>query len=66
MPGLTSARGASALVTGGAGFVGSRLCDLLHTSGWIVHSVSRRQTGAEFVHQHWQVDLTDSGNKRSC
>lgn len=64
MPGLTSARGASALVTGGAGFIGSRLCDLLHASGWIVHSVSRRQTGAAFVHRHWQVDLTDAAATR--
>ena len=64
MPGLTPARGASALVTGGAGFIGSRLCDLLHASGWIVHSVSRRQTGSVSVHRHWQVDLTDAAATR--
>ena len=56
---IASAKGACALVTGGAGFIGSRLCDLLDASGWIVHSVSRRQTGSAVVHRHWQVDLTD-------
>jgi nucleoside-diphosphate-sugar epimerase len=59
MPDIASAKGASALVTGGAGFIGSRLCDLLHTSGWIVNSASRRPAGAESAYQHWQVDLTD-------
>jgi UDP-glucose 4-epimerase len=59
MSDIASAKGASALVTGGAGFIGSRLCDLLHTSGWVVHSASRRRAGAESAYQHWQVDLTD-------
>ncbi|HEX9490318.1 MAG TPA: NAD-dependent epimerase/dehydratase family protein [Stellaceae bacterium] len=52
--------GASALVTGGAGFIGSRLCDLLRASGWVVHSVSRRAAGAASAHRHWQRDLTDA------
>ena len=59
MPDIASAKGASALVTGGAGFIGSRLCDLLHKSGWVVHSASRRRGDAESPYQHWQVDLTD-------
>src|SRR5260370_8518012 len=42
--------GASALVTGGAGFIGSRLCDLLRASGWVVHSVSRRAAGPPSPH----------------
>jgi nucleoside-diphosphate-sugar epimerase len=56
---IESAKGASALVTGGAGFIGSRLCDLLHKSGWVVHSASRRRADAQSAYQHWQVDLTD-------
>ena len=50
----------SVLVTGGAGFIGTRLCDLLRASGWIVHSASRREVGAASAHQHWQVDLTNA------
>jgi UDP-glucose 4-epimerase len=56
---ISAQAGASALVTGGAGFIGRRLCDLLCASGWIVHSVSRRQTGPASAHRHWQLDLTD-------
>jgi len=56
--------GRSALVTGGAGFIGSHLCDLLHASGCVVHSVSRRPMGASFAHRHWQVDLTDAAATR--
>ena len=57
---IRSAKGVKVLVTGGAGFIGSRLCDLLHSSGWIVHSVSgRRQADALSPYQHWQADLTD-------
>src|ERR1700738_2827131 len=52
--------GATALVTGGAGFIGSRLCDLLRASGWVVHSVSRRAAGAASAQRHWQLDLTDA------
>jgi nucleoside-diphosphate-sugar epimerase len=52
--------GAKALVTGGAGFIGSRLCDLLRASGWVVHSVSRRAAGAVSAQRHWQLDLTDA------
>jgi UDP-glucose 4-epimerase len=52
--------GARALVTGGAGFIGNRLCDLLRAAGWVVHSVSRRTAGAASAHQHWQLDLTDA------
>jgi UDP-glucose 4-epimerase len=52
--------GAAAIVTGGAGFIGGRLCDLLRDSGWTVHSVSRRATGPASAHRHWQLDLTDA------
>ena len=52
--------GAKALVTGGAGFIGSRVCDLLRAAGWTVHSVSRRAAGARSAHRHWQLDLTDA------
>ncbi len=56
--------GATALVTGGAGFIGSRLCDLLHQSGWTVHSVSRRPAGAASAQRHWPLDLTDAAATR--
>jgi UDP-glucose 4-epimerase len=59
MPEIASAAGAKALITGGAGFIGSHLCNLLRASGWIVHSVSRRAAGPPSAHRHWQVDLTD-------
>src|SRR5260370_39350160 len=52
--------GASALVTGGAGFIGSRLCDLLRASGWVVHSVSRRAAGAASPPPRSARDLTDA------
>jgi nucleoside-diphosphate-sugar epimerase len=58
-PSIASAAGARALVTGGAGFIGSHLCDLLHASGWVVHSVSRRSAGPASAQRHWQADLTD-------
>jgi len=51
---------AKALVTGGAGFIGSRVCDLLRQAGWSVHSVSRRASGPASAEQHWQLDLTDA------
>jgi UDP-glucose 4-epimerase len=59
IPEIASASGANALVTGGAGFIGGHLCNLLRASGWIVHSVSRRPAGPPSAHRHWQVDLTD-------
>jgi UDP-glucose 4-epimerase len=52
--------GATALVTGGAGFIGSRLCDVLRDAGWVVHSVSRRAAGVASVKRHWQLDLTNA------
>src|SRR5258708_16262451 len=52
--------GASALVTGGAGFIGSRLCDLLRASGWVVHSVSRRAAGPPDPPPHRQPGLTEA------
>jgi nucleoside-diphosphate-sugar epimerase len=61
IPAITSEAGACALVTGGAGFIGSRLCDLLRASGWVVHSASRREAAAASAHRHWRVDLTDAG-----
>lgn len=57
---ISAAAGATALVTGGAGFIGNRLCELLHASGWIVHSASRRSHRTEAAHRHWQVDLADT------
>src|SRR5215472_201456 len=59
VPELLAHAGATALVTGGAGFIGERLCDLLRASGWNVHSVSRRTAQAS-AHRHWRLDLTDS------
>jgi UDP-glucose 4-epimerase len=58
---IAAHRGARALVTGGTGFVGTHLCNLLQKSGWTVWSVSRRATGPAFAHRHWQVDLADAG-----
>jgi len=60
IPEVAAKAGAHALVTGGAGFIGRHLCDLLRQSGWIVHSVSRREKGAASAHRHWQLDLTDA------
>jgi UDP-glucose 4-epimerase len=57
--------GAIAVITGGAGFIGSRLCELLHSNGWEVHSVSRRPGGPPCVARHWQVDLTDVAATRA-
>lgn len=58
--GLAALAGATALVTGGAGFIGARLCELLRWAGWNVHSVSRRQTPGSPAHRHWPVDLCDA------
>jgi nucleoside-diphosphate-sugar epimerase len=55
---IADAAGASALVTGGVGFIGSRLCELLDASGWTVHSASRR-ADVRGAGRHWQVDLAD-------
>jgi UDP-glucose 4-epimerase len=57
--------GARALITGGAGFIGSRLCDLLYASGWTVCSASRRRAGPASAHRHAQVDLTDTAATRA-
>ncbi|HZT51220.1 MAG TPA: NAD-dependent epimerase/dehydratase family protein [Stellaceae bacterium] len=59
-PEIAAARGASALVTGGAGFIGGHLCALLRAAGWTVHSASRRAAGGRAAHRHWPVDLTDA------
>src|SRR5262249_28721157 len=64
IPAITSEAGACALVTGGAGFIGNRLCDLLRASGWVVHSVSRLDAAAASAHRHWRVDLTDAAATR--
>ncbi len=56
---LARGAGSTAVVTGGAGFIGSRLCDLLRVAGWDVHSASRRAQGPAAATRHWQVDLTD-------
>ena len=56
---LADADGASALVTGGAGFIGSRLCDLLAAAGLVVHAAGRRPRGPASAEHYWQVDLVD-------
>jgi UDP-glucose 4-epimerase len=52
----------TALVTGGSGFIGTRLCERLGAMGVEVHAVSRRahpKTG----HTHsWELDLRDEAN----
>jgi nucleoside-diphosphate-sugar epimerase len=53
--------GSTALITGGAGFIGSALCDQLAAEGAAVHTVSRRPAGPPAA-QHWSVDLTDAGS----
>lgn len=57
---LAAGAGAVALVTGGAGFIGSRLCELLRLSGWTVHSASRRAEGPAAAHRHVRVDLAEA------
>lgn len=56
---LADSVGASALVTGGAGFIGSRLCDLLAAAGLVVHAAGRRPRGPASAEHYWQVDLVD-------
>src|SRR5262245_3326653 len=41
-----------AVVTGGAGFLGSHLCDRLLGSGWDVLSIDNLVTGSEANHAH--------------
>ena len=53
-------QGATALVTGGAGFIGSALSARLAQSGAGVHTVSRRPAGPASAQHHWSVDLSDS------
>ena len=56
---VTLPPGSVALVTGGAGFIGSHLCAKLAAAGASVHSASRREhPGSEHV-RHWPVDLSD-------
>lgn len=54
-----------ALVTGGAGFIGSNLCNKLHSMGWDVEIVDDMSNGhVEFLHvdlrseRLWQEDFT--------
>jgi UDP-glucose 4-epimerase len=52
--------GSTALITGGAGFIGSALCDRLTAESAAVHTVSRRPAGPPAAKRHWSVDLTDA------
>ena len=51
--------GSVALVTGGAGFIGSHLCAKLAAAGASVHSASRREHPGTAFFRHWSVDLAD-------
>lgn len=51
--------GAVALVTGGAGFIGSHLCARLAAAGMAVHSVSRREQAGSGSARHHTADLAD-------
>ncbi len=55
-----SFQGATALVTGAAGFIGSALSARLAVCGAVVHSVSRRAEGPASARHHWSVDLSDA------
>jgi nucleoside-diphosphate-sugar epimerase len=48
-----------ALVTGGAGFIGSHLCARLAAAGMVVHSASRREHPGTPQMRHWRADLAD-------
>jgi nucleoside-diphosphate-sugar epimerase len=52
-------RGKTALVTGGAGFIGGALCAKLARAGARVHSVSRRENGPPTAERHWRADLAN-------
>lgn len=58
--------GEVALVTGGAGFIGSHLCAGLASAGIEVHSASRRPSAGHLPVRHWQVDLADDAAARRC
>lgn len=58
--------GRVALVTGGAGFIGSHLCAALASAGLVVHSASRRPAGGDARIRHWQVDLADWPAAHDC
>ena len=51
--------GSVALVTGGAGFIGSHLCAKLAEAGASVHSASRREHPGNQHFRHHAVDLSD-------
>lgn len=52
--------GAKALVTGGAGFIGSALSTRLAALGAEVHSASRRPEGPSAAQRHWSLDLAEA------
>lgn len=62
--GVGNAAAGVALVTGGVGFIGSRLCAMLADAGHAVHSASRREHPGSPRLRHWQVDLSDSAAVR--
>jgi nucleoside-diphosphate-sugar epimerase len=45
--------GITVLVTGGSGFIGTRLCEALSVAGAIVHVVSRRQREVNVAAERW-------------
>ena len=51
--------GSVALVTGGAGFIGSHLCARLAESGVRVHVASRRDHAGSPDFRYWKTDLSD-------
>jgi nucleoside-diphosphate-sugar epimerase len=61
----TGLRGATALITGGAGFIAGHLRSVLRDAGVSVHAAGRRAVQLDDAVKYWQVDLTDFAATRS-